>query len=627
MKHSLWMPLALLLATPPVMATAQQPQEASAQPGVESRTIEGDRQARLTLKLRDRFLRDVVNNIRRKAGVNIIIDEAIEDRVSIDLENVEWRQALELVAERAKCVVVEEGGNVLKVEKPPRVFFAFENADVVKVIDTIAKISGANIVVSPEVSGTITLRLQDIPWRDALEATVKTLGFVVVPEDRGILRVVPRSNLRQELVREAFQLRFVRPRSAYLPFLESPYVPFTDQQALQGGGAAGNEDFQLISALRRVVTPEIGRLEYFEDQNLILVNDTKPVVDEIRRIVESLDVEPGQIFVDVKFVTTTNTDVLDFGIDPGASGWVANIGLGAIPISLPFQLGRGGFEDDIIASNDTGLTDPNDPLSVFSAIGTSAGPFVNPDLNGGATTTPNVIFGALDFTQVTAALRLLKQDSFSEIIQAPKLIALDHHESTIFVGETIRYASARAEQGQAGGLQLVVEEASGSPVSTGFQMLTIPHIVPGTDKVIMDVIPKSDTLSGTGQSNLAPAGFDVFTVGNNAGQGTIALPRVASSTIATKVLLRDGQTAVLGGLVTDNNTLSNTRLPLLGDIPILGWLFKRENSQKSRQTLIVFITPQIIRSPEEVEANVNAMLQQRQQMMQNELEQVFGRDS
>ena len=110
-------------------------------------------------------------------------------------------------------------------------------------------------------------------------------------------------------------------------------------------------------------------------------------------------------------------------------------------------------------------------------------------------------------------------------MQAPKLIALDHQEATIFVGETVRYAQARSEQGQAGGLQLVVEEAPQSPVSTGFQLLVIPHIVPGTDKIIMDIIPKSDSLSGTGSTTLAPAGFDVFTVGSGSGTGSIALPR------------------------------------------------------------------------------------------------------
>ena len=162
-----------------------------------------------------------------------------------------------------------------------------------------------------------------------------------------------------------------------------------------------------------------------------------PVVDEIQKIIESIDIEPGQIFIDCKFVTTTNQDILDFGVDIGDGGWTASLTLGQIPTRLPFNLGSGGWDDSIIA-NDNGV-----------------GPFADPSLNiGGNTIMPDVVFGALNFTEVAAALRLLKRllkrDVNSEIVQAPKLIALDHQEATIFVGETIRYAQARSEQGQAG---------------------------------------------------------------------------------------------------------------------------------------------------------------------------------
>ncbi|MBK8976490.1 MAG: hypothetical protein IPM29_11285 [Planctomycetes bacterium] len=581
--------------------------------GVESLTQSGDRSSRLTLRLRDRLLKDVVESIQLQSGVNIVIDGAIDERVTIDLKDVDWRQALDLVAEAAGCVVVELGPNVLKVEKPPRVFFAFENADVQNVIDTIAKISGANIVVSPQVQGSITLRLRDIPWRDALEATAKTLGYVVVEEERGILRVVPESNMRQDLVTASFQLRYVRPMSAYMPFLESEYVDYVYRRSQLDPQA---ENFKLLDALRRALTPDLGVLEYFEGQNLIIVKDTRPVVDEIERIIRRIDVEPAQVFIDVKFVTTTNTDILDYGVSPGDGGWSVGIGLGQIPISLPFDLGDGGWDDSIIAND------------------LRRGPFVgSTDINGNIvrgvntpsnTIIPDVVFGALDFTQVTATLRLLRKDERSQIVQAPKLIAVDHNMATIFVGETIRYAQARSEQGQAGGLELVVEEAPESPVSTGFQLLVIPHVVPGTDQVLMDIIPKSESLSGTGTSALAPPGFDVFTVGSGDGSGSIALPRISSSTIATKVLLQSGQTAVLGGLVTDTDTQTETSVPLLGDIPLLGWLFKSRATSKSKQTIIVFVTPTVIRSAADIERNVEAILQERRQAMQSEYEAVFG---
>jgi type IV pilus assembly protein PilQ len=608
MQAKNWTPFPVLALVCGLVGTAAaQEDPTTTEQQATARSDSGDSSVRLSLKLKDRLLRDVVQSIRRKAGVNIIMDAAIEDTVTIDLDNVEWRRALDLVAEAAGCVVVEVAGNVLRVEKPPRVYFAFENADIQKVVDTIAKISGANIVMSPEVQGPITLRLKNIPWRDALDAAVKTLGYVVVEEDRGILRVVPPSNMKADLISREFQLRFVRPRSAYVPFINTPYVKY-NQPTVPTASADGSMPFTLLTALQRVLTPEIGQIQYFDGNNVIIVKDTKPVVEEIERIINRIDVEPGQIYVDVKFVTTGNQDLLNYGVDIGGEGWAPSISLGQIPTRLPFDLGAGGWDDDLIA-NDTGT-----------------GPFADSNLNPtGATTMPNVIFGALNFTQVQAALKLLRKDVNSEIVQAPQLIVLDHQEATIFVGETIRYAQARAEQGQAGGLQLVVEEAPNSPVQTGFQLMVVPHIIPGSDKVLMDIIPQSTSLTGTGSSNLAPAGFDVFTVGSGAGQGTIALPRVASSTIGTKVMLRSQQTAVLGGLTTESNSETETALPLLGDIPVLGWLFKNRATNKQRNSLIVFVTPTIVRSPEDTEARVRAVLEEKRNRLQAVQDAIFGR--
>ncbi|MEE2887593.1 MAG: hypothetical protein VX951_09190 [Planctomycetota bacterium] len=584
----------------PISAQTENKDPGKVQGEVSTRTP-GSKSMLLTLKLKDRSLQDVVESIRRKVGVNIILQDDIEETVTIELMEVEWRTALDLVAEKAGCVVVEKGRHLLTVEKPPRVYFAFDNTPIQQVIDTIAKLSGANIVISPEVQGSITLRLRNIPWRDALEAACKTLGYAVIEEDRGILRVVPRSSLREDLVTRSFQLRFVRPKSRYVPIINSPYVRNTATQT-------PDSEFELIAALQRVLTPELGTLEYFEGKNIIIVKDIRPVIDEIEAIINQIDVEPAQIFINVGFVTTSNRDVLSYGIDIGSGGWNAGIGLGQIPTRLPFNLGAGGLDDKLIA-NDSGT-----------------GPFADGSQNPtGATTIPNVIFGALNLTEVTAALRLLEQDVHSEIVQAPKIVALDHQEATIFVGETVRYAQARAEQGQAGGLQLVVEEAPNSPVSVGFQLLVVPHIVPGTDKIVMDIIPQSDALSGTGSTQLAPAGFDVFTVGSGTGEGQIALPRVSSSTIATQVLLRSGQTAVLGGLITDTISDTVTQVPLLGDIPLLGWLFKHKTSNKVKTSLIVFVTPQVIRSPEEVQEGVRKLIREREEMIESELNSIFGK--
>jgi type IV pilus assembly protein PilQ len=602
-------------AQQPQQQQQQQQQPAAQQPKPEEirSEAESDRSSRLTLRLKDRDLREVVASIRKKANANIIIDPSIEATVTIDLQDVPWRSALTLVAEQARCIVSEADGGVLKVENPPKTTFSFENTDIQKVIDTIAKISGANIAVAPEVKGTVTVRLKNIPWRDALESVVKTLGYVVVEEKRGILRVVPPSNVQQDLVTETFQLRFARPNSTYVPFIQSTYIDdLRNRQPMQPGQTM----FTLIDTLKQMLTPQVGTLDYVSEQNFVVVKDTRPVIDNIRRTLDLIDTEPAQIQLDIRFVTTTNEDVLDVGINPGGSGWTASLGLGQIPTNLPFNLGQGGWDDRLVA-NPTG-----------DNSGQGRGPFADESLNAGETTVPNVVFGALNFQQVTATLRLLKRDTRSELVQAPQIVTLDHQPATIFVGEAIRYAQARVEQGQAGGLLLALEEGDESPVSIGFQLLTTPHVVPGTDKIVMQVIPQRTSLSGTGNSPLAPAGFDVFTIGSGGSEGVIALPRVASSTLSTTVLLRSGQTAVLGGLKTKTQSETITKLPLLGDIPVLGYLFKGKSRQDTMTTLLVFITPELIRSPEDVEKSMQRALEERLRDHSNiaqQREAIFGK--
>jgi type II secretory pathway component GspD/PulD (secretin) len=313
--------------------------------------------------------------------------------------------------------------------------------------------------------------------------------------------------------------------------------------------------------------------------------------------------------MDVKFISSANQDLYSLGVDYGDLGPTVSLSMGQIPVTLPFNLGAGGWEDFIIA-NDSGI-----------------GPFANPSLNSGNTQIPDTIFGAFNATGVLGTLRLLQEDSSTEIVQAPKLLALDGREATIFVGETIRYAQAKSEQGQAGGLQLSVEEAGNSPVETGFQLLIVPHIIPGTNKVMMDIVPKETALTGTGDPTVAPPGFDVFTVGASGLEGTIALPRERSSTILTSMLLESGQTAVLGGLSTDVDTETITEVPGLSKIPLLGWLFRHEERSRSKRSLMVFVTPTVVRSSAETQRILERELRHRNGEYGERLQQIlFGDD-
>ena len=456
--------------------------------------------------------------------------------------------------------------------------------------------------MAPEVSGTLSLRLNNVPWRDALDVAVKTLGFVVVEENRGILRVVDPVSLQAQMVTLSYQLRYLRPESKYKPNIKSEFMmPLLQQQNQQRGGQQEVEKtFTVLQALRKALSAG-GELDYIQTQNVIVVRDTVAVHEAIRDMLNRLDTEPAQVYVDVKFVQTVRGDLLDLGVDYGDTGPQASIGMGAIPISLPFELGEGGFEDGIIVNS------------------AGAGPWADPLLNAGETVIPDTVFGALDFTGVQATLKLLQKDRKTDVIQAPKLIVLDGAEGTIFVGETIRYAEARSEQGQAGGLQLSLEEAGGSPVDVGFQLLMVPHVIPGTNSLTMEIIPKETSLSGTGSSALAPAGFDVFTIGASGIEGSIALPRTRSSTILTTMLIESGQTAVIGGLTSESDTKTVSKVPGLAEIPVLGELFTYRKKERERRSLMVLVTPTLVRSSADTERLLQTELLRRRSQLKDEI--------
>lgn len=560
--------------------------------------------ARVDLRVEQRPLRVVVETLRARTGANIVVSEEASEKVvkSLELTKIEWREALELAAESAGCVVEERPGGVLMISIQVPVTIELVNRELTEVIDMIGKLGGANIVWAPEVAGTVSLRLTDVPWRHALDVAVKTLGYVVVEEERGILRVVDPVTLQAQMETHSYQLRYLRPPSLYQPVIKSEFLQPLNNQMVQNQDVS--ETFTVLKALRKALSPG-GDMDYMEHSNVVIVRDTPQVHRSVEEMLTRLDVEPASIFVDVKFVSTSNSDMLDLGVDYGDGGPQISASMGQIPITLPFDTGSDGWQD---------------PITV------GGGPFEDPSQTPWEIITPPTIYGALSFRDIAPTLKAIQRDTTSEVIQAPKIIALDGRQATIFVGQTYRYAEAKSEQGQAGGLSLSLQEAQGSPVEVGFQLMIVPHVIPGTNQLTMDVIPKETSLSGTGSSLLAPAGFDVFTIGAAGLEGSIALPRTRSSTIITTMLLESGQTGVIGGLTTDAEVEIKSRVPYLSKIPLIGKAFKYKESDVQRDSLLVFLTPTIVHSSDDTERILQQELSRRDKEMRKKLEKILYLD-
>lgn len=552
----------------------------------------------------------VAEKIQPKTKVNLVVSpQAAAEKVTLRVVDLYWVDALDTMTERINGALVRKSLNLLKVEKPPLVTLDSTNEDIREVIKLITAGAGGSepvsVVVSPEVTGRVTVSFKNVPWRSALRDVVETVGkYTIVESDYGVLKVVPTSSL--ELSSDTYQFRYLRPPPPYKGVVKtgaSGSSSSSSSSSGTGGGSGGSASvgadivesdvfvpsddpsklesyFPIVAALRSIVEPEGGRVTYIPGSNSVLYTGTAPKMDRVRKLCAQLDVEPPQVFVDMNIIATSNTDALDLGFKSD-SGFLMGFTGAGVTHRLPFAASGSGWTDML-----TGTVFPPPSASSFS-------------------------YGTLSFTETSMFFQALKQDGCSKVVQAPKILALDNQEATIFVGESIRYARSTAASNQNGGLTFSVEEDDNSPVNVGFQLLVIPHVIPGENKISLLVIPQQRALNGT--TSPIP-GFDRFTV---SGQ-TIDLPRVKSSTMVTTMLLRDKETAVIGGLLEDRDTSSRDKLPILGDLPVLGALFSGQSNSKVRQNIVITITPRILRGSDAANLTIDNELSGRSDKMRAE---------
>jgi type II secretory pathway component GspD/PulD (secretin) len=521
-------------------------------------------------------MHDVADYLAVRAGVNIVVEKGVAGAVNLKLNDVSWLDTLTLASNQVGCSVEKGDGNIYFVSTP---HFSFttksEGVSLKQVVSLLAQQSGQNIVVAPDVDAIVHFSLRDVPWQVALDTIVKTAGpFALVRDESGVYRIIKASALKEQRETMVFKLKYIQPPSEYKPKLTSE---FTDRR---GGESSGSqelrESFTLFKALTEVVRDQ-GTVEFDYDSNAFIVTTTKPTLDEVADIIRLVDVRPEQVFIDVKFVATSHTDLIKVGVN-WPPGLLVSTNGGSFYHRLPFNLYEGGFEDSLSITGDSPTQ--NDIDVFLNSVG------------GGAYT-----FGVMDFTNTSAVLEFFANDSESEILQAPQLTVVDNKPATVFIGDTIHFAEEYSSSAQSGGVVQGIREASkNSPVKVGTQLMVTPHIVPDSDNVILSVIPASESLTGTSSPDVA--GFERFSIGST----FIDLPRLSSRTIVTTLMLKDGQTAVLGGLIGENRTLNINKWPILGDIPVLGYLFKHKQIDNQINNLYVFISVRVLRDEADVES-------------------------
>jgi len=190
-----------------------------------------------------------------------------------------------------------------------------------------------------------------------------------------------------------------------------------------------------------------------------------------------------------------------------------------------------------------------------------------------------ISMGNLSFRQLAAVLNLIHTETKGKMVQAPMITTLSGEEATIAVGEIIRYAEQDTSSSE-GTAQVSWSEAAGSPIQLGIQILVIPYVTGPANDVILTLVTRSEEFTNPGQP------FRSF--------GPLDLPQTTQSVVVTKMLLRNKETGVIAGLRREQSGEMIRKIPILGDIPLFGWLFKSRQETKRSKNLLVFVTVNVI---------------------------------
>ena len=418
-----------------------------------------------------------------------------------------------------------------------RISLNFQSIEVRAVLQLIADFTELNLVASDSVTGSITLRLQNVPWDQALDLVLKTRGL----DSRkigNVLMVAP----AQEIAERERQEIEANKQLAELAPLQSEFIRIRYAKAVdvvQLFEAGSEEGGSLIS--------ERGSVVVDERTNSIVVTDTAAKLSEIRDLIEKVDIPIRQVMIEARIVIASSNIDEQLGIRWGGG-----------------YLNVDGDKFTSIAGDSASVTDLNRQLiGGSSPVALPSAPFVDLGV-ADATSSFAVGFTSTDLF-LTAELSALEASGEGEVVSQPKVITGDKQKASIKSGTEIPYQEGAAS----GATTTAFKEAV-------LKLDVTPNITPD-DRILLDLVVNQDSVG-----DLVPSG--------NGG----LIPTIDTTELTTQVLVGNGETVVLGGVFKNEELVKVEKVPLLGDIPYLGNLFKSTaNTQQKTETLI-FITPRIL---------------------------------
>ncbi len=428
-----------------------------------------------------------------------------------------------------------------------RLTLNFQDIDTRSVLQLLAETSGRNIVVSDTVVGNVTLRLRNVPWDQALDIVMTTKGLDM-RENGNVIIVAPAEEIaaRETADLEA-QRAIAELEPLYSEFLQVNYAKAGDLADLIMAQAGGGNS----------MLSDRGSIAVDDRTNTLLVQDTAERLQDIRRMVRTLDIPIKQVLIESRIVVVNDDFSRDLGIRLGVTGWHES-DPGNIVVSSGTGTGTdtmiGTYLENLASGSNELLTLPslNNRYNVAVPIADAAGRFSLAVLED-------------DFL-VDLELTALEAEGRGEIVSTPRVITANQSEARIEQGVEIPYQQSASS----GATTVQFKKAV-------LSLTVTPQITPDNN-IIMDLRVHKDNVG------------DVISTGGLGG----TVPSIDTRAVETQVLVADGQTVVLGGIYETERRETINKVPFLGDIPFAGNLFKSRQRIDNKAELLIFVTPRIL---------------------------------
>jgi type IV pilus assembly protein PilQ len=459
----------------------------------------------------------------------------------------------ETVAE-AKVKEIEVGKPAGNAYKGARISLDFKDADIHNIFRLIAEVSNLNVITSDDVKGKITIRLVNVPWDQALEVILSTKNLIKI-EEGNVLRITTIENIRKESEDRQKEEKTLLESKKNKVLLEEPSkkiikVNYADAIELQKLLLEKKEEGKGLLSSE-------GSIKADKRTNTLIIQDIRSNLEEVEQIIKELDSPTPQVLIEARVIQAVTTFARSIGVQWGGSYNQTPGGewFWGLTGNNPSASAGWGYTPSATPGGSTPLIMPSNFVVNFPAS------TANTPAGGAA-----ISFGKLTGSLVNLDLRvqLGETDGQTKVIARPKLATLDNKAAIIKQGEKIPYETTS----QAGTQVQFIDAVLSLQVT--------PHVTPD-GSILMKVKVTRDS-RGTFRSPVNQ------------------VPSIDNREADTEVLVKDGETLVIGGIYEMENDQTEQGIPWLMKIPILGWLFKNQDTFNKKNELLIFITPSIIQA-------------------------------